>query len=259
MGWYAHPTDYFQPRWGAECTENATLIYNILYGSYQWDIYAVCAILANIWRESTFNPWLWERMSGYVNPRYFNSATVANNYNYFPGGYGLIQWTPYPSTPFPNVQPYVDSTIAQSYVNFSPNFADRAGTALDGDAQTHFITYDMMAAGNWFPASISYYQQPMANVGVDITTFRSMSKTDFAAGTGTPYIPTAYIGAFALNYLRPDANEVARRFSEMLDEFDHWYQYFTGLPPVPPDPDMNMAAGWYILRKRKKGGWIYGV
>ena len=258
MGWYADPFRYFD-RYDYRCTENATIIYTILTGNYNWDIYAVCAVLANIWRESSFNPWLWEHMSGYVNPRYYNSATVTDNYNYFPGGYGLIQWTPWPATPYPNTQPYVDSSYAQLLINYAPNFADRPGNANDGEAQTHFIVYDMMTPGNYFAASLSYYQQPLLNVGVDITTFRNMSKTDFAAGTGTPYTPTAYIGAFALNYLRPDANEVARRFSEMLDEFNHWYEYFSGHPPEPPEPSLNAAAAWFVMKKRKKGGWLYGI
>lgn len=245
--WVAGVEQYFN-RWDHACVSNATEMYNILSGSYNWDIYAICAVLANTWRESTFNPWLWEGRSD-------RSTT---DYQYFTGGYGLIQWTPWPPTPFPNVQPYIDSPDAQLYIGYDPHFSDRAGNPSDGQAQTNFIVTDMFAAGNYFPASINYYRSPLLAVGVDIMQFRTMTKADFASGAGTPYTPTAYIGAFALNYLRPDANEVARRFSEMLDEFDHWYQYFTGQPPPPQPPSVSIYMMNHIL-KRKKGGFIIGL
>ena len=249
--WYADPSAYFT-RHGMEATANATEMYNILYGSYGWDFYAVMAVLANTYAESTFNPWLWEGQT--VRARSSSSPLYYRN---FDGGYGLIQWTPYPSTPHPNTQPYIDSTIAQRYIGYSPNFSDQSGTADDGAAQTNFIVYDMMDNGNWFSASISYYGSAFSAVGVDITAFRTMTKQQFADGTFAPKTAENYVGAFELNYLRPNAYYAAQRFQSMLVEFDYWYQYFSGSPPPPPPPvptDPNIL--FYAAKRRRKGGWL---
>lgn len=246
--WYADPTAYF-PRHGVEAQGNANEIYAILTNNWGYDFYAVMAILANIYAESTFNPWLWEgrtiRAKSSTDPQYYRN---------FDGGYGLIQWTPWPPTPHPNTQPYIDSPTAQGYVGYSPNFSDQAGTVLDGMAQTEFIVTDMFAAGNWFPCSTSYYATPFANVGIDIYDFRSMTASQFKDGTFQPKTPTNYIGAFELNYLRPQAGPAAARFSEMLNEFDFWYEYFSGSPPPPPPTSSNLLL--YSYHKRKKGGYI---
>ena len=247
--WYADSTAYFQ-RHGTEATANATEIYTILQGVYGWCFEAIMAALANIYAESTFNPWLWEGQT--VRAKDPNSSLYYRN---FTGGYGLVQWTPYPSTPFPNTQPYIDSPNAQAMTGYAPNFSDYPGATSDGLAQTHFLDYDIAASGNWFPCSISYYQADFLAVGVDILQFRTMTVTEFKLGTFASVTPTNMIGAFELNYLRPNAYYAAQRFQNMLDEYDYWYQYFSGQPPVPPTIPVEWMAAF--LRKKRKGGFIF--
>lgn len=248
--WYADPTAYF-PRHGTEATANATEIYTILQGIYGWCFEAIMACLANIYAESTFNPWLWEgQVLRALDP---NSSMYYRN---FDGGYGLIQWTPSPPTPHPNTQPYIDSTVAQGLTGYAPNFADQAGATSDGLSQTHFIHYEINAPGNWFPCSISYYQPYFQAIGVDIMQFRSMTATEFILGTFSTVNPTNMIGAFELNYLRPRNDAAAARFNLMLNEYDYWYQYFSGQPPVPPTPDIPVTWLLAAHKRRKKGGRI---
>lgn len=248
MSWWADPTAYYTNR-GTEQTDNATEIWAILRGYYGWAEDSVAAVLGNISAESTFNPWLWEGQTvRYKNPGY-------RYYRDFDGGYGLIQWTPYPPTPHPNTQPYIDSSVAQLYLGYAPNFADNPGNASDGQAQTYFIEYEIQAPGNWFPCSIGYYQNHFDAIGVDINQFRSMTVSQFINGTFPNGTLMDYYGAFMLNYLRPRNDVAANRFWNFYNETAYWLGYFGGVVPPQPTPVMPTTWMMYMLKK-KKGGWL---
>lgn len=246
MSWYADPTAYFTSR-GVEQTNNATEIWTILHGYYNWDDNAVAAVLGNISAESTFNPWLWEGQT----VRNKNPGSLY--YRDFDGGYGLIQWTPYPSTPHPNTQPYIDSPVAQLYLGYAPNFADNPGNVSDGQAQTHFIEYDMQVAGNWFPCSVSYYKPNFDAIGVDIYRFRNMSAAQFIAGSFPGGTLLDYYGAFMLNYLRPNNAAAANRFWNFYNECAYWLGYFGGIVPPQPSPQIPIEWMTHVLKKKKRG------
>ena len=250
MSWYADPTAYFSNR-GIEQTANATEMWTILHTYVGWPDTSVAAVLGNVSAESTFNPWLWEgrvlRDKSSSSPAYYRD---------FNGGYGLIQWTPYPPTPHPNTQPYIDSVVAQQYPGYAPNFGDYAGSVQDGEAQTYFIEYDMNDPGNWFPCSVSYYKPAFDAIGVDIYQFRSMTAYEFVNGAVPNGGLMDYYGAFMLNYLRPNNNAAANRFWRFYNEAAYWLGYFGGV--VPPTPVPSTPAEWvfYYLKRKKRGGRV---
>lgn len=60
----------------AEALENSKAIFS-QFKAYEWSDIAICAMLGNMWRESTVNPGIWQNL------------TVDTSM-----GYGLVQWTP---------------------------------------------------------------------------------------------------------------------------------------------------------------------
>lgn len=248
--WYAKNTGGYNIG-DAEANSNCEEIYNFL-NSLGYAFEAVCAVIGNINRECGFNPWQWETWYGY------NSRITTTNYNYQRGGYGLMQFTPYPPTPYPNIQPYVDSSVAQSYAYYAPNFYDRPGSPTDGVAQLEFMNYQMFdqSPREWFaqsPGSDQYnaYLNALSNIGVDYTRFYNMSAGQFKAASGPSagivYTRDDWIGAFATCYLRPTSTYLARDWNVMIDAYDYYYQYLQGYtpqppgPPVPPEPPTPTA------------------
>lgn len=223
-----------------EANENCVEIYNYL-NALGYTLEAVCAVIGNINRECGFNPWQWETWYGY------NSRITTSNYKYQSGGYGLMQFTPYPPTPYPNTQPYVDSSIARANSYYAPNFYDRPGSPSDGNAQLYFMDYQIFTQQprEWFaqsPGSGQYnaYLNALANIGIDYTRFYNMTGTQFKNGSGPDpnivYNKTDWVGAFATCYLRPTSTYLARDWNVMINAYDYYYNYLSGIPPTPPDP-----------------------
>ena len=72
-----------------EALQNAQLIFS-QFRSLNWSDIAICAMLGNMWRESTVNPGIWQNL------------TVDSSM-----GYGLVQWTPSTN--------YTDWAVANNY------------------------------------------------------------------------------------------------------------------------------------------------
>lgn len=237
--WYAKNTGGYNIG-SDEANENCKEIYNYL-NAQGYVLEAVCAVIGNINRECGFNPWQWENWYGY------NSRITTTNYNRQSGGYGLMQFTPYPPTPYPNIQPYVDSPVAQSLIYYAPNFYDRPGSPTDGNGQLEFMHYQMFtqSPSEWFaqsPNSGQYnaYLNALSGIGVDYTRFYNMTAAQFKIATGPDpnqvYYRDDWIGAFATCYLRPTSTYLARDWSVMTDAFDYYYLYLAGYTPQPPEP-----------------------
>ena len=243
--WYAKNTGGYEVG-TTEANANCTEIYNVL-NNLGYAFQSICAVIGNIYRECGFNPWQWETWYGY-NSRIvkysFNNGTYYRNQN---GGYGFMQFTPYPSTPHPNTQPYVDSAWAQQNSYYAPNFYDYPGSPTDGVAQLEFMDYQIFTQSprEWFaqtPGSNQYnaYLNALASVGIDYTRFYNMTGAQFKSFTGPQqgiiYNKTDFIGAFATNYLRPTSTYVARNWNDMVYAYDYYYTYLGGVTPTPPDP-----------------------
>ena len=237
--WYAKNTGGYNIG-DNEANENCKEIYNYLY-TLGYAFEAVCAVIGNINRECSFNPWQWETWYGY------SSRITTTNYYNQDGGYGLMQFTPWPATPHPNTQPYVDSPVAQSYAYYAPNFYDRPGSPTDGVAQLEFMDYQIFTQTprEWFaqnPSSGQYqaYLNALAGIGIDYTRFYNMTGAEFKAASGPSpsvvYTRDDWLGAFATCYLRPTSTVLARDWYRMTDAYDYYYQYLQGYTPVPPEP-----------------------
>lgn len=104
-----------------EATDNAQEIRSILVSERGWSLNAVCGLLGNISAESGMNPWRWQ------------SDAVGNSDGspWTSKGYGLTQFTP--------ASKYINSSYAQSYEGYGPNFSDKTGNINDGNAQIIFV------------------------------------------------------------------------------------------------------------------------
>lgn len=235
--WYAKNTGGYD-LYSIEAEGNANEICNILT-PLSYVLSAICAILGNIRRECDYNPWQWEN----------NDIRTTSNYHSFTGGYGLMQWTP--------CYEYIDSSTAQGYSTYSPNFLDSPGTASDGDAQILFMNHQCLG-NDWFaqtPGSNQYnaYLNRLSSIGIDYTRFYNMTFAQFKAGSGPQpnitYTRDDWLGAFATNYLRCNSYELADKFSKMSIAYNYWYEYFSGNPPSP-DPPIP------VLTKHKMPVWM---
>ena len=253
--WYAKNTGGYNTG-STEANDNCTEIYNVLNtldGGYNF--IAVCAIIGNIYRECGYNPWQWENWYGYNSRIVKYSTSSGTYYKNQQGGYGLMQFTPYPPTPYPNTQPYVDSTYAQGTGYYAPNFYDSPGSPTDGVSQLDFMHYQMFYQTpyrEWFaqtPGSNQYnaYLNALAGVGIDYTRFYNMTATQFKNGTGPQsgiiYTKEDFIGAFATNYLRPTSTEVARHWQDMINAYNYYHDYLSGITPTPPGPPEPPGPG----------------
>lgn len=236
--WYAKNTNGYNTD-TVEAKANATEIYNILY-NLGYTVNSICAILGNIYKESNYNPWQWEG----------NQIKSSSNYrNYSRVGYGLVQWTP--------SYEYIDSTVAQSYSGYAPNFSDIAGSPDDGAAQTNFINYQLFNGGNYFwnQSRYNYYNYPQDDnwnppmhwpstnppyfyyiTGKDTNDFTGISANDFKTDSSISIADLC--GAFNLKYLRPHWYYAARDYNKSVTTANWWYDYFSGspTPPTPPPP-----------------------
>ena len=243
--WHAKNTGYYNIG-STEANENCIEIYNSL-NAMNFSFTAVCAVIANIYRECSFNPWQWENWYGYSTRIVKNNNGNGTYYRNQDGGYGLMQFTPWPPTPHPNTQPYVDSSVAQQNIYYAPNFYDSPGSPTDGVSQLDFMQYQIFYQTNseWFAQPVggnqyNAYLTALANINVDYRRFYDMTKADFRDGVNTQssivYTKEDFIGAFATNYLRPRSTEVASHWNDMVTAYDYYYTYLSGVTPVPPLP-----------------------
>lgn len=127
-----------------EATENALMIYSILY-NLGWTLNAICGVIGNFESESGLNPWRWQ-----------NDVVIASNDSYnidvsTAHGYGLPQFTP--------AGKYAHDNNAAALVGFGVNYDDVTGSLNDGTAQLNFINQyaDYQSTGTW-PQSYSDFK-----------------------------------------------------------------------------------------------------
>lgn len=129
----------------AEALNNATEIYNILYGK-GWTLEAVCGLLGNIQSESGYNPWRWQSDS----VLYSDSPNINVQSGH---AYGLCQWDP--------AAKYING--GRNYSGYAPNFADISGAVTDGRAQMLFLDEN----ADYYPTAsypLSYAQYKAATI-----------------------------------------------------------------------------------------------
>jgi len=104
---------------------------------YGWTLEACCGMLGNVAGEGGLNPWRWED----DNVQSYSSAQTTSK------GMGLIGWTP--------ARKYCDPTNSffpewdlSTFRGYGPNFSDRQGNRLDGNAQTELIGKCMTGRGH---------------------------------------------------------------------------------------------------------------
>lgn len=138
--WHAKNTGAYD-RTSEEAIENAYCMADILITEKGWTSNALAGILGNMGSESGYNPWRWQS-------DLIGSSTGSPWTN---KGYGLVQFTP--------AGKYINSSVAQSYAGYDPNFSDKTGNANDGAAQIRFIdsNADYIATSS-YPLSYSEYK-----------------------------------------------------------------------------------------------------
>lgn len=129
MPWHVKTIDGYS---GSEAEDNARMIYGIL-SSRGWTLNAVCGMLGNIGAESGYNPWRWQD-----DDILSSTSELLNSRKH---GYGLVQFTP--------ANKYVKN--ATSFSGYGPNFSDKTGNTLDGQAQVYYIDEH----ADYYPSSYS--------------------------------------------------------------------------------------------------------
>lgn len=174
---------------------NVSMIYSILSG-LGWTMNAVGGICGCIQGESRFNPWAWQGNR-------VQSTAIKNLDNPRGRAYGLIQWD--------SCLNYINSTVAQGFAGFGPNFSDQAGSQNDGDAQLHFINTGegYYPRGDYKHISFSDYKTSL--LGAD----------DLAA-------------AWLYNRQRPASTGSAATEAKVRERGLKWFEYLQGA--APPEP-----------------------
>lgn len=181
----------------AEAHENADKI-RWLLNNMGWTDNAVCGALGSMAHESGLNPWRWQ---GDSVKTYAGAKTTSL-------GYGLVQATP--------AKKYViEQESALKDLGFGPNFSDRPGNTLDGQAQCYWID---RVQGQWTPNN--------TNVG-------GMTYAEYK-------VSTLEAGELAVKWLygfeRPQYPEQTRQ--ARIDSARYFWEYFGGQTPEPdPPPD----------------------
>ena len=123
MAWHGKNTGAYVDG-STEANDNAIMTYSLLAG-WGYSYNAICAILGNIGYESGYNPFRWQ---GDVILFDYQSSLIDGQTGH---AYGLLQFDP--------AGQYLHSTIAQSYQEFSPNYANSPGFPKDGTAQLKYM------------------------------------------------------------------------------------------------------------------------
>lgn len=176
-----------------EAQENVMKMVEVL-APLGWTINAIAALAGNQAYESGFNPWRWE-------------SDIVNTAN----GYGLFQYTP--------ATKYINSSVADDYPGFQPNYPMGAGGQDDGTAQLLFMHNNV--DGGYIP-----------------TSAYNLSMQQFRESTMSPdYLASAWL----YNYERPhdpSATEAGRRADALW-----WYDWLVNHPWV--------SHGSNIIPKRR--------
>lgn len=143
MGWHTDPLAFWNYT-DVEAEDNAVEIYNVLR-SLGFNYNAICGVLGNIGYESGYNPWKWQINTGTTSDILASTDTYLISHQ-TGHAYGLFQNDP--------AGDYINSTIAQSYPEYGPNFSDIAGSNLDGVAQIKNVEYYCIPVlGSWIPTA----------------------------------------------------------------------------------------------------------
>lgn len=210
--WHAKPT-YGYLRTDQEAIDNGLEFVTAMLG-VGWTKEAAAAAWGNIGYESSYNPWIWQNQIILSVGDWRLYAYPENREH----GYGLVQFTPAIN--------YLENSYAMGLPGFAPNYADRAGNASDGAAQTVFIDW-FGGQGQWLPAGQYGY---------------TLTWTEFRTGSYTPeYLAAAWLHQYERPADQSHAVEVARG-----QEARYWYDLWGGV--VPPGP----------TSESKYKFWLYG-
>ena len=138
-----------------EANENAVMIHDLL-SSWGYGYNSICAILGNIGYESGYNPFRWQ---GDVILFNYQNNLIDNQTGH---AYGLLQFDP--------AGQYIHNTAAQSYADYSPNFANQPGFPKDGAGQLQYMNYIAIPINGAhiptqdYPLTFAQFKQSTANV-----------------------------------------------------------------------------------------------
>ena len=188
-----------------EAQENAMKMVEVL-APLGWTINAIAALAGNQAYESGFNPWRWE-------------SDIVNTAN----GYGLFQYTP--------ATKYINSSVADDYPGFQPNYPMGTGGQDDGTAQLLFMHNNV--DGGWIP-----------------TTAYNMTMQQFRESTQSPdYLASAWL----YNYERPrvpSATEAGRRADALW-----WYDWLVNHPWVSHGSNIIPKRRALINQRKRRLGY----
>lgn len=197
--WHAKATGGYDKE-SDEAQENAICIYKILYDR-GWTLEAVSALLGNFHVESGYNPWRWQSDS---------IGTPSSS-----SGYGLAQFTP--------AGKYINSSYAQSYEGYDPNYSGHTGNPNDGNAQILFID-----------EHADYYS----------TSSYPLLYDEFKISTeSVDYLTAAWI----YNYERPA--DPSASLSLRQEAANYWYTYLSGIDPGDETKDKGFPI-WMMIKYR---------
>lgn len=188
-----------------EAQENVLKMMQIL-GALGWTVNAVAALAGNQYAESSFNPWRWES----------DSVNISR-------GYGLFQYTP--------ASKYINSSTAQGYTGFAPNYPVGSGGQDDGTAQLMFMNNNV--DGGYIP-----------------TSAYPLSMNEFKSSTLSPsYLALAWL----YNYERPlDPSATA---AQRAAEATWWYDFITAHPWISKGSDIIPLKRAQLLHRKRRLGY----
>lgn len=206
MAWHYVTTDStgWASTYGAEQTDNAQEIWNILNSAY-WSDNAKAAVLGNLQAESYINPGQWEL-----------------NHNYDTDfGMGLGQWTP-------------ATKVSDFYNRYHPSNPIDPTTSAGRNA---------MADG-------AMQMELLLNTPGQYSTryLNPDGTSNYYHETGLPYITNMYdfsqsqepvavlTKLWAICWERPGSIYYQQSINNRQNHAVHWYDTFSGQPPIPPIP-----------------------
>lgn len=203
MPWHCDPTAYYT-QGSTEADDNARMIFAVL-NTLGWSKNAIAGLLGNIQHEGIMNPWQW-----------YNREVQSSNGSPWTGhAYGLVQFNP--------ASKYIDN--ASSYAGYGPNFSDKTGSTLDGQAQLFFI-HD--------------------NADYSETSTYPISYVDFKIST----LSAEYLaGAWLYNYERPDNPQ--DKLGDRQDSAGYYFDLISGETPTPTPTPTKHKMKWIFYLKRR--------
>lgn len=231
MPWHNKQT-YGYVRSSSQAEDNATMVMDILT-SLGWGKAAVCAALGNFEEESGYNPWRWQ--SETVLPLGDSRIGVVCGGN-TGHAYGIFQ-----SDPAAN---YIYRTEAQAFTGYAPNYSNQTGGHNDGTAQMHYLNW---VCSNYSDGSCGGWNQNYLSA-IPFATFKVQQ--DLSNYT----IPQ-------LTKIFHDGYERSARWAQTsanrIDAAGHWWTYFQGYTPVPPEESAAWFGVFYALKKKRNQGIYY--